>query len=69
MSKLNNSAKLAFFTARRRDGDVSLISTHSGYSISHVSNILAGRRSVNDDVANVAYYLSVPRTKNRLVKG
>jgi hypothetical protein len=64
MSKLNNNAKLAYFTARRRSGDVTLISTHSGYSRSHVSNILAGRRSVNEDVANVAYYLTKPRKRN-----
>jgi hypothetical protein len=69
MKILNNNAKLAFFTARRRDGDLSLISRYSGYSLSHVSNIVAGRRKINERVAVIAYYLSKPRKKNSQLVG
>ena len=50
--KLNRSAKLTFFNARKRQGDVSKLSESTGYSISHITNVLAGRRSVSQALAN-----------------
>ena len=58
MKRLNKTAKMAFYTARKRQGDTTRIAEQSGYSVSHVSNIMAGRRSVNQDVANVMYNIS-----------
>jgi len=64
MSKLNQTAKLAFFTARQRRGDVTQLSEDTFYSVSHISNITAGRRSVPKVVANRMYTMSRNRTKN-----
>jgi transcriptional regulator with XRE-family HTH domain len=63
MKRLNKTAKMAFYTARKRQGDTTKIAEQSGYSVSHVSNIMAGRRSVNQDVANVMYNISRRRVK------
>ena len=63
-SKLNRTAKQAFYVARSRKGDVTRLSENTGYSVSHISNILAGRRSVNDTIANSMYRMSYRRLKN-----
>ena len=63
MKRLNKTAKMAFYTARKRQGDTTKIAEQSGYSVSHVSNIMAGRRSVNSTVANVMYNISRRRMK------
>jgi transcriptional regulator with XRE-family HTH domain len=63
MKRLNKTAKMAFYTARKRQGDTTKIAEQSGYSVSHVSNIMAGRRSVNSTVANVMYNISRRRVK------
>jgi hypothetical protein len=63
MRRLNKTAKMAFYTARKRQGDTTKIAEKSGYSVSHVSNIMAGRRSVNSTVANVMYNISRRRMK------
>ena len=52
MRKLNRTAKQAFYAARNRRGDVTRLAESTGYSASHVSNVLAGRRSVPQDLAN-----------------
>lgn len=62
--KLNRTAKQAFFTARKRSGDVSRISEMTGYSTSHVTSIMNGNRNVNDKVANAMYSISARRQKN-----
>jgi hypothetical protein len=62
--KLNKTAKHAFFTARRRNGDVTRVAEMSNQSVSHVSNIMSGRRSVNQEVANAMYMVSRRRLKN-----
>jgi ABC-type molybdenum transport system ATPase subunit/photorepair protein PhrA len=64
MKKTNRTAKLAFFTARKRSGDVSRISEMTGYSTSHVTSIMNGNRNVNDTVANAMYSISARRQKN-----
>ena len=61
---LNRTAKLAFFNARKRSGDISRLSDETGYSISHLSNISAARRKVNNIVANAMYNLTRRRAKN-----
>ena len=62
--KLNRTAKLAFFTHRQRTGDVTRIADETGYSVSHVSNMINGVRRVNDTVANAMYMLTRRRQKN-----
>ena len=63
MRKLNRTAKLAFYNARQRKGDTTRLAGTTGYSVSHVSNIINGRRSVNQDVANAMYNMSRRRLK------
>jgi hypothetical protein len=62
--RMNRTAKLCFYNARKRDGDARRIASKTGYSVSHVVNIMNGRRSVNDDIANEMHRLSRHRTKN-----
>jgi hypothetical protein len=64
MKKLNRTAKLAFYTARARKGDATLISNTTGYSAAHISNVLAGRRTVPQTMANEMYNVSRRRMKN-----
>ena len=61
---LNRTAKLSFFTHRQRTGDVTRIADETGYSVSHVSNMINGVRKINDTVANVMYNLTRRRQKN-----
>ena len=61
---LNRTAKLAFFTHRRRAGDVTRIAYETGYSVSHVSNVVNGNRRINDTLANKMYNLTRRRQKN-----
>ena len=63
-SKLNRTAKQAFYAARSRKGDVTRLSETSGYSVSHISNVLAGRRSINNMLADSLYRMSYRRMKN-----
>jgi len=63
MRKLNRTAKLAFYNTRQRKGDTTRLAETTGYSVSHVSNIINGRRSVNQDVANAMYNMSRRRMK------
>jgi hypothetical protein len=61
---LNRTAKLAFFTHRQRVGDLTRLAEETGYSVSHLSNITAFRRKVNNTIANAMYMLTRRRTKN-----
>lgn len=61
--KLNSTAKLAFYNARKRDGDAKRLAEATGYSISHITNIMNGTRNVNDEVANAMYKISARRQK------
>ena len=63
MRKLNRTAKLAFYNARQRQGDTARLAETTGYSTSHVSNIINGNRSVNSEVANAMYSMSRRRMK------
>ena len=61
---LNHTAKLAFFKARKRTGDVTRISSETGYTERMVYYILAGERKVNQIVANAMYNLTRRRMRN-----
>ena len=61
---LNRTAKLSFFTHRQRTGDVTRIADETGYSVSHVSNMINGARKINNTVANALYNLTSRRQKN-----
>lgn len=63
-NKLNRTAKLNFFKARQRQGDVTRVAESTGYSKSHVSNVVAGRRSVPQVMANEMYNITRRRMKN-----
>jgi hypothetical protein len=61
---LNRTAKLSFFTHRQKQGDLTRLSEETGYSVSHLSNITAFRRRVNNTIANAMYMLTRRRVKN-----
>jgi DNA-binding transcriptional regulator YdaS (Cro superfamily) len=62
--KLNRTAKQAFFSARQRQGDATRLAEATGYSVSHVNNVIAGRRNVPQILANEMYNISRRRLKN-----
>jgi ABC-type molybdenum transport system ATPase subunit/photorepair protein PhrA len=64
MRRLNSTAKLAFYNARKRSGDTQRIADMTGYSTSHITNIVNGNRSVNEDVASAMYNITRRRQKN-----
>jgi hypothetical protein len=63
MSKnvMSSVEKLNFFKTRSRKGDVTRIAENTGYSESHVYNVVAGRRSVPQVMANEMYKLTYRR--------
>ena len=61
---LNRTAKLSFFKHRQKNGDLTRLSSETGYSVSHLSNVTKGRRRVNNTVANAMYMLTRRRTKS-----
>jgi hypothetical protein len=63
-SRLNKTAKLAFYTARNRQGDTSRLAETTGFTTRFVNYVLAGERSVNDTLANAMYSISRRRVKN-----
>jgi len=62
--KLNRTAKLSFFTARKRQGDATRIAENTGYSLSHVVNVINGNHTVSQTMANEMYNISRHRVKN-----
>jgi hypothetical protein len=62
--KLNRTAKLSFFTSRKRQGDATRIAENTGYSLSHVVNVMNGNRTVSQTMANEMYNISRRRVKN-----
>jgi len=61
---LNRTAKLAFFKARKRQGDVNRISEETGYSPRMVYYTISGERKVNTTIANAMYMVTRRRQKN-----
>jgi hypothetical protein len=64
MRKLSNYLKLKVYNARKRRGDIERIEIKTGYSISHISNVLNGKR-VNDEITSVAYKMASKRKINK----
>ena len=62
--RMNRTAILSFYNARAFNGDVDRLAEATGYSKSHISNVIAGRRSVSTTLADAMYGISRRRTKN-----
>ena len=60
---LPTAYKLVKFAEAKRLNDVTIIAKETGYSASHVSNVLYGRR-LNDSIVNKAYRLIKDRQSN-----
>lgn len=61
--RMNRTAILSFYKHRELPGDNSRLSNETGYSESHISNVKAGRRRINNQIANAMYYISRRRVK------
>ena len=61
---LNRTAKLSFYISRKRSGDLTRLSDETGYSVSHLSNVVNRRRKVNNTIANAMYMVARRRQKN-----
>lgn len=61
---LNRTAKLAFYNARKREGDTTRLAEETGYTTRFINYVKNGERSVNDTLANAMYNLARRRTKN-----
>ena len=61
--KMNRTAVLSFYNARKRNGDATRLSEMTGLSTSHISNVTAGRRSINIELADAMYSISRRRVK------
>ena len=61
--KLNAIYKIVAFTEAKRFGDQALVAQETGYSESHVNNVLRGRR-FNSTIINKAYRLVKDRQTN-----
>jgi DNA-binding transcriptional regulator YdaS (Cro superfamily) len=56
--------KVAFFTRRQRRGDQVRLAEVTGYSESHISNVLNYRRTIPQLLANAMYRMTYRRLKN-----
>jgi hypothetical protein len=65
--RMNKTAILAFYNKRTHQGDNTRIADATGYSESHISNVKAGRRSINNEIANAMYYISRRRVNQSQV--
>ena len=63
-TKLNRTAKLAFYNARKRDGDTTRLAETTGYTTRFINYVKSGERSVNDTIANAMYTLARRRVRN-----
>lgn len=68
MNKLNRTAKLAYFNARRNKNDANLISEYSNTPKYSVFRMLSGRQRISHEVAEEAFYISKGRSKNSLIR-
>ena len=67
MSRLNKTAKLAFYTARKRQGDTPRLAETTGLTSRYINYVKRGERGVNDTLANAMYNISRRRVKNSSV--
>ena len=63
-TRLNKTAKLAFYTARKRKGDSTRLAETTGLTTRYVNYVVRGERGVNDTLANAMYKMSRRRVKN-----
>ena len=63
--KLNRGAKVGFFKNRQRRGDQQRLAEVTGYSESHISNVLNYRRRIPQLLANAMYRMTYRRIKNK----
>ena len=61
---LNRTAKLAFYKARSRKGDITRLAEETGYTSRFIYYILNGERRINQTIANAMYNLTRRRVKN-----
>ena len=61
---LNRTAKLSFYTHRKRTGDVQRLSDETGYSTGHIYQVINGSRKVAQPLANAMYMIARRRMKN-----
>ena len=61
--RMNRTAILSFYSKRTRRGDIQRIAEETGYSETHISNVKAGRRRINNEIANAMYYISRRRVR------
>ncbi len=62
--RLNRGAKVMFFKHRQRKGDQVRLAEVTGYSESHISNVLNYRRRIPQSLANAMYRMTYRRLKN-----
>lgn len=60
---LNEIQKISKFQQKRRRGDITEVALSLGYSRSHTSNVLAGRRN-NSKITSAAYRMANRRLTN-----
>lgn len=61
--KLSTIYKIVAFTEAKRSNDINAIAEKTGFSQSHVSNTLRGRRN-NTTIVNTAYRMVKDRSTN-----
>ena len=63
-NNLNRTAKLSFYTSRKRRGDVWTLAEQTGYSERMIYYVLRGDFSPNQNIADAMYSLASRRNKN-----
>jgi hypothetical protein len=65
MEKLSPKEKVAFYSTRTRKGDNHKLAYITGYSVSHIINVRAGRRTPPTSLAEAMFKLSRRRSINK----
>jgi hypothetical protein len=58
MRRLNRTEKLAFYNARKRNGDTKRLAETTGFTTRFINYVMRGERNVNDTLANAMYNIS-----------
>lgn len=58
MKQLSTLDKLAFYKKRQRKGDLQRLANRTFYTPSHICNVVAGRRTATELLANEMYQIS-----------
>jgi hypothetical protein len=62
MEKLSPKEKVAFYSTRVRKGDNDKLASVTGYSVPHIINVRAGRRTPPTSLAEAMFKLSRRRS-------